>query len=293
MPPKSKNTSKSSASKPAKRNTNKQPSKRSRRQSSSDEDERNVVQENVFILAIDNAPIARGGKHVKTRIHLRGTCSLNDLQGTMVWEIFSNQDMIDFLTFSHDVHPELVHWFYKHARVTAAPNDTYVCLVVDGKNDVPPLKFDSSNFDTLTPYLISKVKAFHILRLCHGLKICRSLRTFIFLQRGLPIDDDNVQNVQGEDVHVEREDIWTGLRKSEGTSSRAQAYLDHSDYDQEVVHPQTTTTPHHTPPYTTQKTSTQTSGGTPVCLEHYGFRENAYDDGDGGMGFFLGPYGGV
>ncbi|GAA0168622.1 hypothetical protein LIER_23296 [Lithospermum erythrorhizon] len=70
MPPKSKNTSKSSTSKPSKRNPNKQPSKRSKRQFSSDEDERNVLQENVFIAAIDNAPIARGGKRVKLKIHV-------------------------------------------------------------------------------------------------------------------------------------------------------------------------------------------------------------------------------
>ncbi|GAA0145060.1 hypothetical protein LIER_36067 [Lithospermum erythrorhizon] len=90
MPSKSKNNSKSSTSKPPKRNPNKQPSKRSRRQSSSDEDESNEVQEKVFVPPIDNTPIARGGKHVKTKIHPGKTCSSNDLQGTIVWERFSN-----------------------------------------------------------------------------------------------------------------------------------------------------------------------------------------------------------
>ncbi|GAA0163599.1 hypothetical protein LIER_43656 [Lithospermum erythrorhizon] len=79
MPAKSKNTSKSSTSKPSKRNSSKQPSKRSRRQSSIDEDERTVSQDNVFIPVIDNNPIARRGKHAKTRIHPWGTCSSNDL----------------------------------------------------------------------------------------------------------------------------------------------------------------------------------------------------------------------
>ncbi|GAA0187535.1 hypothetical protein LIER_34823 [Lithospermum erythrorhizon] len=57
--------------------------------------------------------------------------------------------MTDFLTFSHDVHEDLVHWFYKHARVTASANDEYVCLRVDGKNNVPSLEFDTIKFETI------------------------------------------------------------------------------------------------------------------------------------------------
>ncbi|GAA0141309.1 hypothetical protein LIER_35369 [Lithospermum erythrorhizon] len=89
MPPKSKNTSKAYSSKPPKR-TN----KRSRKHSSSDEDNvnvDNVVDEPiVFRPATDNTPMAYGGKHVKLKIHAGGTCSDIDLQGTTVWECFAN-----------------------------------------------------------------------------------------------------------------------------------------------------------------------------------------------------------
>ncbi|GAA0159603.1 hypothetical protein LIER_38898 [Lithospermum erythrorhizon] len=41
-------------------------------------------------------------------------CHASDLEGTLVWEKFEEQAIIDFLTFSHQVYPDLIRWFYKH-----------------------------------------------------------------------------------------------------------------------------------------------------------------------------------
>ncbi|GAA0171963.1 hypothetical protein LIER_25882 [Lithospermum erythrorhizon] len=82
--------------------------------------------------------------------------------------------------------------------------------------------------------------------------------------------------------------LWYGR----GSSSEAQAYLAHSDSDQDIE-PSRTTTQHHSPPRSTQPTLRQTLHGTPVCPENYGFGPGDDDDDGGGMGFFSGPHGGV
>ncbi|GAA0155788.1 hypothetical protein LIER_38153 [Lithospermum erythrorhizon] len=79
--------------------------------------------------------------------------------------------------------------------------------------------------------------------------------------------------------------------KGEGSSSEAQAYLAHSDSNQDIE-PSQTTTHHRSLLHITQHTCGQTSHHTPVWPENFGFGEG--DDVDiGGMGFFSGPPGGV
>ncbi|GAA0171412.1 hypothetical protein LIER_25447 [Lithospermum erythrorhizon] len=150
MPPKTKNSQHGQSSKPKTKNQSKNPSKRRRAPSDSDENyvsnedvnvcaniegpseggnEANVEVEVEFDPKDDNSPKGRGGE-TNTKVSPGGWCKASDLEGTIVWERFKEQGITNFLTFSHEVYPDLVRRFYKHAYIASTVCNTQVALVV-------------------------------------------------------------------------------------------------------------------------------------------------------------------